>query len=742
MAKTVTRFIKGILLKGETSDLTDNLEGSIWVNSTDSEMKSYLGASVRTMVSEDQAQTLTNKTIDVDNNTISNIETDNLKSGVLVTDSTFAGATDTQIPSALAVRTALEAQNEASEITYDNSTSGLTATDVQAAIDEVEGRVDTAETNIGNNATAISDHISDATAAHAASAIGNTPSGNLVATDVQGALNELQTELDSAATDADLTAHITDATDAHAASAITNTPSGNLTSTNAQDALNELQTDVDTRATSTDLTNHISDASGAHAASAISYDNTGTGMSATDVQAAIVENDGRLDTLESAGVGATTALDNLASTAVNANIVPDGNITRDLGSATNAWNDMHIQNVLGREGTRINARVSGEGNITAPTTNVAGALISPHNSAGLRRFGIFSESDATADAIQTTDLLIETGNKTAGTGNSGNIAITVGTSAGGSQGEIKLLKSGVAPTIGDVWTASATDGTGYWAAAPATGATTALDNLAAVSINADLDPDGNGTRDLGNSAANWNQIYGRTYNIFTSTGGNRGSLVAGQTTPSGATNTVALKADVVDSITVSLMTRNETVNTSGNVLLETGNVTGGSADSGDISLRTGTSAGGARGSITMEANELDASNITTGIGLPVWRKITVSHTALQTASTANDVELLSLPAAATIHAVIIKHTTAFAGTGVTGYTASIGISGDLTKYASAFDVLQATGDTVAQSTNVVDVENFGSATSIRIAATSTGANLDQSTAGSVDVYVLMSTLPV
>lgn len=39
----------------------------------------------------------------------------------------------------------LAAQDAASEITYSNTTSGMTATDVQAAIDEVEGRVDSLE---------------------------------------------------------------------------------------------------------------------------------------------------------------------------------------------------------------------------------------------------------------------------------------------------------------------------------------------------------------------------------------------------------------------------------------------------------------------------------------------------------------------------------------------------------------------------------------------------------------------
>ncbi len=51
---------------------------------------------------------------------------------------------------------------------------------------------------------------------------------------------------------------------AHAASAITNTPSGNLGSTNVQAALNELQSDIDTRALSSTLSTHTSDTSNPH----------------------------------------------------------------------------------------------------------------------------------------------------------------------------------------------------------------------------------------------------------------------------------------------------------------------------------------------------------------------------------------------------------------------------------------------------------------------------------------------
>lgn len=45
--------------------------------------------------------------------------------------------------------------------------------------------------------TDLTDHIDDTTAAHAASAIANTPAGDIAATDVQAAINELDTEKSS-----------------------------------------------------------------------------------------------------------------------------------------------------------------------------------------------------------------------------------------------------------------------------------------------------------------------------------------------------------------------------------------------------------------------------------------------------------------------------------------------------------------------------------------------------------------
>ena len=56
------------------------------------------------------SQTLTNKIIDVDNNTLSNIEVDNLKSGVLDTDITSVSASDDTLASAKAIKTYVDTQ--------------------------------------------------------------------------------------------------------------------------------------------------------------------------------------------------------------------------------------------------------------------------------------------------------------------------------------------------------------------------------------------------------------------------------------------------------------------------------------------------------------------------------------------------------------------------------------------------------------------------------------------------------
>ncbi len=70
------------------------------------------------------SQSLTNKTIDVDNNTVSNIEVDNLKSGVLDTDLSSVSGSDDTLASAKSIKTYVDAQVTAQDldVTTDSGT--------------------------------------------------------------------------------------------------------------------------------------------------------------------------------------------------------------------------------------------------------------------------------------------------------------------------------------------------------------------------------------------------------------------------------------------------------------------------------------------------------------------------------------------------------------------------------------------------------------------------------------------
>lgn len=210
MSLKKTRFVKGIILAPDSVAL-EAIEGELKLDSTDGKIKVTAkdGANppaAREILTNSQTQTLTNKTFDANGtgNSISNLETADFAAGVVNTSVTLSGAADTQLPSALAVKTYVDSvaagQDQASEISYSNITSGLVATNVQAAIDEVEGRLDTAELSL-------SGHISQATDAHDASAISVVPTGNLASITVQLALEELQTDVDSKASSSALSSH-------------------------------------------------------------------------------------------------------------------------------------------------------------------------------------------------------------------------------------------------------------------------------------------------------------------------------------------------------------------------------------------------------------------------------------------------------------------------------------------------------------------------------------------------------
>tara|TARA_R100001082_G_C4353924_1_gene155883 strand:+ start:477 stop:992 length:516 start_codon:yes stop_codon:yes gene_type:complete len=75
----------------------------------------------------DATQTLTNKTINADNNTLSNVEVDNLKAGVLDTDLSSTVGTDTTLPSAKAVKTYVDTQVSGEDTLAEMNDTNLTS---------------------------------------------------------------------------------------------------------------------------------------------------------------------------------------------------------------------------------------------------------------------------------------------------------------------------------------------------------------------------------------------------------------------------------------------------------------------------------------------------------------------------------------------------------------------------------------------------------------------------------------
>lgn len=134
------------------------------------------------------------------------------------------------------------------------------------------------------------------------------------------------------------------------------------------------------------------------------------------------------------------------------------------------------------------------------------------------------------------------------------------------------------------------------------------------------------------------------------------------------------------------------------------------------------------------------NNLVVGGGIFQWQEFTVSYSDLAAAATGNDIALYTLPAKTALMGVYIKHTTPFSGGGISSYSVSVGISGRLERYASAFDVLQAVGDTAHQDSQIFFTPSESATTQIRISAKTSSINLDQATGGSATIRLLTSTM--
>jgi hypothetical protein len=159
--------------------------------------------------------------------------------------------------------------------------------------------------------------------------------------------------------------------------------------------------------------------------------------------------------ISASGSGASTALDNLAATAVNANILPG--VTNDvtLGNSTFQFDRIfgleHGSNVADGDSAgeyrlrnpETNSTSSLElrdslSTITTPSTSLAySALYSRRGSrTDANLFSIFTETDNTNDGTATPSISIETGNKQDISGDTGRISILTGNPNTGESGQI------------------------------------------------------------------------------------------------------------------------------------------------------------------------------------------------------------------------------------------------------------------------------------------------------------------
>ena len=427
MAFSLVGLIKGLLVQHE-ADRSKQLSLEIDAAATTATKTTLTSAQTAnrtvtlpdatdTLVGKTTTDTLTNKTIDADGtgNVISNIDDGNIKALAAIDASKLA----------------------------DGSVSN-------AELQFINSLTSNAQTQLTNNATAISDHLSDATDAHDASAISNVPSGNLAATDLQAAVNELQSDVDSRATATGLSDHISDPTGAHTASAITNVPSGNLVATDVQAALNEIQTQVDGIVAGGD----VNTASNVGTGAGESFkQKVGVDLQFRTIKAGsniTVTNNANDITIDGSASGANTTLSNLGTTAINQNLIPTSNGSASLGVTATRFSTAFLSN---RVEVGNNLELVTRATSTAPSGTSTASISTESLDKDL--------SSYTANrAGGSFNNRIETGNASAGA--SGNIFLQTGT-ASGTRGTIKL-KNGSEGTVGHVFTQTNADGSGSWAA--------------------------------------------------------------------------------------------------------------------------------------------------------------------------------------------------------------------------------------------------------------------------------------
>jgi hypothetical protein len=141
-----TIVIDAGVVTGATSITSTSFVGELTGNaSTSTKIASITNSNIVQLTS---SQTLTNKTIDVDNNTVSNIEVDNFKASAIVIESEGIGSNDndTTLPTSAAVKDYVDGQVTAQDLDFAGG-SGTGAVDLDSQTFTVAGTTNEIETS-------------------------------------------------------------------------------------------------------------------------------------------------------------------------------------------------------------------------------------------------------------------------------------------------------------------------------------------------------------------------------------------------------------------------------------------------------------------------------------------------------------------------------------------------------------------------------------------------------------------
>jgi hypothetical protein len=430
-----------------------------------------------------------------------------------------------------------------------------------------------------------------------------------------------------------------------------------------------------------------------------------------------------------------------------------------------------------------------ENSVTLPSGTSVNAQFSL-NSAQMNGFGLYTVNEATAT---TSSLFFETGNVAGGSGNSGNLNFYTGASAGGTRGVVNIsalaanlrgqtplrfldsdntnfvaFRAPATVTTDVTWTLPDADGTSGQVLQTNGSGTLSWASVTAPTVFSDsvfrIQDNGDATKQLafevsGIATATTRTITMPNSDLNLSTG------LSGSFANSTLSNlgTTAINASL-------LVDTSNTYNIgSSTATFARGYIQGlyrasNNSLSIDVNNRALHSFGGTqflnwetdlRILVDLNANSNkvinlaaptaggDAANKTYVDNQGVWVKQTITHTALQAAALTNDISTgFVLPVRGVVDAVIIKSSTAFAGTGITAYNITLGVTGDVGKYATSYDLLSTVaGDNYAAYNMVIPAQDITATETVRIYATAVGGNLNASTAGSVDIWFRYSVLP-